>query len=71
MENYKRNSVYATTKEFCHFANENDYIEVTEWKNGEGFDADISSRGVLIRLTWGEYRLLKKLVKELKSLPYE
>lgn len=57
------------TKEYCHFAKPNDYIEVTEWHNGEGFDVDIcTNRGNQnIAFTYGEWKLIKKLVKALDN----
>jgi hypothetical protein len=43
-----------------------DFIEVSLWNNGEGFDAHLSSHAEqCIRLSWGEFKALKKLVKEL------
>ena len=44
-----------------------DMMEVTEWINGEGFDLYISSSNgdKYINLTFGEFDLLKKLIKNL------
>lgn len=53
-------------KPFCHFADENGFIEVTEWKNGEGVDVNIASQGTELRqfsLTYGELELLYVLTK--------
>lgn len=41
-------------------ANENDFVEVTEWKNGEGFDVSISDKKT-ISLTWGEWECIQAL----------
>jgi len=39
---------------------------VSLWHNGEGFDAHLSTHAEqTIRLSWGEFKALKKLVKEL------
>ena len=38
MEEYKRNSIMMQLDDYCIMAKEHDYIEVTEWSNGEGFD---------------------------------
>ena len=48
-------------------AKENDFMEVTEWTNGEGFDIQISdvSGTRTIFMTDGEFTALKKLVKSL------
>lgn len=68
MEKYKRNSVFSDLKKFDIFAKDSDFIEVTEWYNGEGFDVEISSSlPERFQLTWGEYKALKKLVKELEK----
>jgi hypothetical protein len=42
-----------------------DFLEVTEWSNGEGYDLHISdSLGERhIELTWGQYKALKKCIK--------
>lgn len=71
IEESKRKALYTELKEFCTFSmhkgRESDFIEVTEWTNGEGFDVHISS-GVereSFRLTIGQFEALKKLVKTL------
>lgn len=69
IEAYKRNSVFTRLKNYCSFANEHDYIEVTEWKNGEGFDINISNSTNTknFDLTHGEFNALKKLIKQLNK----
>ena len=53
-------------KAYCVFAKEHDFIEVTEWINGEGFDVTISNAGGVINktlsLTVGEFEALTVLV---------
>jgi hypothetical protein len=39
---------------------DNDFMEVTEWYNGEGFDVAIGDKHS--RLTWGEFEALQALV---------
>ncbi len=48
---------------------DNDYMEVTEWSNGEGFDINISDKSGdrTIAMTFGEYDALKKLIKFLNK----
>lgn len=66
MDKYERLAVFSELKKYDPFAGEHDYIEVTEWYNGEGFDVEVSGKlPVRFQLTWGEYKALKKLVKEL------
>lgn len=68
MDKYMRKAVFSELKKYDHIADENDYIEITEWKNGEGFDVDIVGKlSTRFQLTWGEYAALKKLVKKLTT----
>lgn len=63
---YKLDSAFANLLEFDSLAKPNDFIEVTLWHNGEGFDVQLSSHvDQTIRLTWSEFKAIKKLVKEL------
>jgi len=63
---YKLDAAFAPLHKFDHFAKPDHFIEVSLWHNGEGFDAHLSSHAEqCIRLSWGEYKALKKLVKEL------
>jgi hypothetical protein len=63
---YKLDAAFASLRTFDHLAKLDDFIEVSLWNNGEGFDAHLSSHAEqTIRLSWGEFKALKKLVKEL------
>ncbi len=63
---YKLDAAFASLRKFDHLAKPDDFIEVSLWNNGEGFDAHLSSHAEqCIRLSWGEFKALKKLVKEL------
>ena len=64
MEIYKRKSVFAEVKGIL--SKPGDFIEITEWNNGEGFDVTINS--TMFQLTWDQYKLLTKLVKKLKKI---
>lgn len=46
---------------YCHHHKQHDYMEVTEWHNGEGFDVNLSGEKSF-SLTWGEYECLQALV---------
>ena len=66
IETYKLNAAFAELRHFDHFAKPHDFIEVSLWHNGEGFDAHLSSNAEqTICLSWGEFKALKKLLKEL------
>ena len=63
IEEYNRKACFSELKQFCTHASENDYMELTEWENGEGFDVSISSKegNQLVQLTWGEFEALTAL----------
>ena len=43
-------------------------MEVSLWHNDEGFDVHLSSHGdQFFNLSWGQFKALKKLVKELDN----
>ena len=62
---YKLDTAFAELRHFDHCAKPDDFIEASLWHNGEGFDAHLSRDSQTIRLTWGEFKALKKLIKEL------
>ena len=63
---YKLDAAFVALNEFDHLAKPDNFMEVSLWHNGEGFDAHVSSHSEqTIRLSWGEFKVLKKLIKEL------
>lgn len=59
----KRTAKFTELKPYDYFAKEDDFVEVTEWTNGEGFDVHISSRNSQVfSLTWGEWDALHAVV---------
>lgn len=51
------------------FAKDYDFVEITEWSNGEGFDILIeTTKRERFSLTWGQYEAVKHLVKKLNKL---
>lgn len=66
IDKYNRKAAFAELKNYCTFAGDHDFIEVCQWKNGEGFDVEVNGKlSQRFQLTYGEFRALKKLVKEL------
>ena len=66
IKRYKLEAAFASLLDFDHLAKQDDFIEVSLWHNGAGFDAHLSSHAEqTIRLSWGEFKALKKLIKEL------
>jgi hypothetical protein len=67
MEKYNRKAVFSHLKKYDNLADEHDFIEITEWKNGEGFDVEITGRlSSRFQLTWGEFKALKKLINKIE-----
>jgi hypothetical protein len=63
---YKLAAAFSELKEFDHLAKSDDFIEVSLWHNDEGFNAHLSTHAEQsIKLSWGEFKALKTLVKEL------
>jgi len=50
----------------CPYHKEHDFIEVTEWVNGEGWDITISD-SQRFSLHWTEFEVLKKIIKYLEK----
>ena len=65
---YKRESAFADLPLFDLLAKDGHFIEVTLWRNGAGFDVRlISHTNQSFLMTWGEFKALKKLIKELEK----
>jgi len=60
---YNRKAKFAELKPYCHLAGSSDFIELTEWANGEGFEVTLSSknREQHFSLTYGEFQALLAL----------
>jgi hypothetical protein len=46
IEQSKRKAVFSELKGYCIHAGDNNYMEVTQWTNGEGYDISIDARMV-------------------------
>ena len=55
---------FSELKGYCHLSGDNDYMEVTEWTNGEGYDIVIDRKSGVEKfsLTHGEWQLLQVLI---------
>jgi hypothetical protein len=69
-----RNSAFVELKDFCLFSmaerkDKGDYLEVTEWANGEGYDIHISDvvGEKTFQITWGQWEALKKCIKAIEK----
>lgn len=65
MEINNRKSVNDSLKKYCVYANDTDFIEITEWTNQEGYDIEISDKK-RISLTIGEIEAIVYLTKALE-----
>ena len=63
LEKYERHAVCCCLEEFDPiFSGENDFIEVCEWKNGEGYDIYINDRQY--SFTHGELEAINYLIAQ-------
>ena len=56
----KRKAVFSEMKDYCIHAGDSDFIEVTKWSNGEGYDICIDRKNgqEKFSLTFCEFDLL-------------
>lgn len=64
MEFVNRKSVHDDLKKYDYMAKDNDFIEITEWGNGEGIDININD--TLISLTYGQLEAIYYLQNALR-----
>lgn len=64
MEKCNRRCITDKLSKYDMLYNESDYIEITEWTNGEGFDVDIN--GKMLQLTYGQLNAINYLIKTLE-----
>ena len=57
----ERKSVSDELKKYDHLAKDTDFIEVTEWTNGEGWDIWLNDRPM--SLTYGQLEAINYLIK--------
>lgn len=60
----QRKSINDNLRKYDHLAEENSFIEITEWGNGEGWDITIDDR--VISLTWGQLDAIQYLTLALQ-----
>ena len=64
MEFNSRKAVNDKLKKYDYLAKDEDYIEIVEWTNGEGYDIMINDE--TISLTEGQLNAINYLVKSLE-----
>jgi hypothetical protein len=59
-----RKAIFSSLGPYCIMADDEDFMEVTQWTNGEGVDIHISRNKTFehFSLTYGEYELLQVLI---------
>lgn len=67
-------SAFVDTKDFCIMSRNNDFTEVTEWHNGEGYLIHTCKQQVsgdftdtYISFTKGEFEAIDKLIKKINK----
>lgn len=65
MEFNSRKSVNDKLKKYDYLAKDNDFIEVVEWTNGDGYDITINDDKI-ISLTSGQIDAINYLVRSLE-----
>lgn len=63
-EIYQRKSIMDYLIKYDYLAKDDDYIEITEWANGEGYDISIKDKNVF-SLTLGEIEAINFLIKKM------
>lgn len=64
MEFNNRKSINDKLKKYDYLAKDNDFIEVIEWTNGEGYDIFINDK--IISLTRGQIDAINYLIRSLE-----
>lgn len=68
IKRYKLDAAFMPLMDYDHFAKADSFVEVSLWHNDEGFDVHLNSYETRrISMTWGEFKALKKLIKELNQ----
>jgi len=63
MEKTNRKSINAKLSQFDVLAKKDDFIEITEWTNGEGFDITINDK--IFSLTDSQIKAINYLIQTL------
>ena len=66
IDTYNRKAKFTQLKLYDLFAKDDDFMEVCEWHNGEGFDVTINNR--IVSFSWGQWECLQVLVNYKGSL---
>lgn len=68
MEFNNRKSVNSSLKNYDYLCKDDDFIEITEWTNGEGYDISIETKSntKFYSLTHGELEAINHLIKSLE-----
>jgi hypothetical protein len=69
MELYNRKAIHSSLKDKDHTSfKEGEFIEVCEWKNGEGFDVKVESLVPShFQMTYGTFEILKDLIEQINK----
>jgi hypothetical protein len=65
IQKYNLNAISCDLKEFDYLAKDGDFVEVCEWKNGEGYDVTINEKQH--SFTHGELEAINYLIAQLNN----
>jgi hypothetical protein len=65
MKIYDKKTIYDKLDTYCPLSEKDSYIEISEWKNSEGYDIDINGEK-RFSLTLGELDAIDYLIKALQ-----
>lgn len=60
IQTYDRGAKFTELRLYDHTAKDDDFMEVCEWRNGEGFDVTINEK--VYAFTWGQYECMQALI---------
>lgn len=68
IEESERTTLFAELHPYDPMAKRDEFIEVTEWTNGEGYDVIIKADpGAHFQISHGQFMALKKMIKSINA----
>lgn len=72
IEENNRKAYYVALQDYCTFSigekRKHDFVEVTEWTNGEGVDVHISGTDTMnFSMTFGQFYAIKDIIKKIEQ----
>ena len=61
-----RKAIDVDLNDFCYLAKKGDFMQITAWTNGDGYDVAIND--TMFSVTHGQLKAIKKITKKLDKL---